>query len=103
MYTFDKNKMREVLKTYLGNEHWKSVYQGAPSDECKQFFRLNFYSSMTGEPSGDELSEVRCLEYRRLEVFAKNTSGHTVYKSVRRLYQETSGQINASRVGKPRH
>ena len=68
MYTFDKNRMREVLKTYLGNEHWKSVYQGAPSDECKQFFRLNFYSSMTGEPSGDELSEIRQKIYDALSI-----------------------------------
>ena len=86
MYKFDKEKMREAMELYLQNDGWKEMYENAPSDVCKKFFRMTFYKSMHGEPSGERYAEVKEKVYASLGIadweYLKNCFGNSPFRKV---------------------
>ena len=68
MFQYDNKKMEEAIRTYMENDFWREVYEGAPSDVCKRYFRLSFYSSLYNEPKDEERKEMRERIYSKLDV-----------------------------------
>ena len=40
MAGYDDAKMKATMDVYMRNEYWKEVYENAPSDQCREYFRL---------------------------------------------------------------
>ena len=59
MFKYDKKKMEGALDTYLKNDSWKSIYENAPTDECREFFKMVFYHSANDEPDGMDYRELK--------------------------------------------
>lgn len=43
----DMNKVEANLKGWLQNPTWKSFYDEAPSDKCREYIAMDFYASET--------------------------------------------------------
>lgn len=61
MDKFDSVKMEAAIETFMENVFWREVYENAPSDNCREYFRQGFYSSIYPEPND--------ADERRREVF----------------------------------
>ena len=66
----DTQAVKENLQDWLENPSWKEVYDGAPSEECKEYIAMMFYASETEEDEAfdamDELESelpIRDLRY----------------------------------------
>lgn len=58
MAKIDLQKLKESVASFTVNPYWKKYLDGAPSDECKRYIKLNFYLSDLDELDGDEKAGV---------------------------------------------
>lgn len=73
----DRNEIREVLQEWLENPAWKSYYEDAPSDRCRDFIALEFfYSDTEDEETAREMdaveAELAAEDLRHLVLYAGN-------------------------------
>ena len=56
--------MGKGFDTFMENPYWKKVYEGAPSKELKEYYRIRFDTSpfVMGEKYRDESAESRLKE-----------------------------------------
>lgn len=66
MAGYDDAKMKATMDVYMRNEYWKEVYENAPSDQCREYFRLGFYSSLNPRP--DDADAAMNAVYDRLTI-----------------------------------
>lgn len=67
MIKFPERKMKDVMDLYMSNEHWREIFEGAPSEACKDYFRLSFYDS-TYDMSNEKFVEIRDKIYAQLSI-----------------------------------
>lgn len=68
MFKYDKEKLKNTMDLYFGNDGWKSVYDEAPSDACRDYLKLTFYRSENNEPAGSELREIKERLYKKMGI-----------------------------------
>lgn len=57
MMGMDKEKEKKSFEAFMKNPSWKRIYDGAPSDACKEYYRYVFYSSKYYDPDAEDASE----------------------------------------------
>ena len=96
-FKFNEKKMKTAMDLYMKNDHWKSVFENAPSENCKEYFRFSFYNSQYDEPSGEEFFTVRDKIYDSLGIddwkyLKKNFPGSPFTKKCAEKIAELSGK-----------
>ena len=43
-FKFNEKKMKTAMDLYMKNDHWKSVFENAPSENCKEYFSVYWRS-----------------------------------------------------------
>ena len=65
----DKKKEKMAFEEYMKNPSWEKYYNGAPSEECKEYIRFGWYRSKFGEPTDpDEYKKLRDSVWEKLSV-----------------------------------
>lgn len=54
---FDKAKMEKALEAFMKNPHHKKVYEEAPSDECRDYYKAEYYYSKYYDPDAKDADE----------------------------------------------
>ena len=66
MSGYDEMQMETAMSIFMKNEYWKEVYENAPSDQCRNYFRLGFFSSLYPPP--DDYAQAKDALYDSLAV-----------------------------------
>ena len=65
----DDKKVEEAFVEYMENPAWKRYYENAPTDECRQYIKFNWYRSKFGEPKDvEEFKRLRNDYWSKLSV-----------------------------------
>lgn len=54
---YDKEKMERALDAFMKNPAHKKVYEEAPSDECREFYKSEYYYSKYFDPEDENVDE----------------------------------------------
>ena len=57
MAKIDNEKMEKALQAFMKNPAYKKIYDDAPSEECKKYYRYEFYYSKYFDPNADDVDE----------------------------------------------
>ena len=66
MGKFDSVEMKAAMELFMKNDFWREVYENAPSENCREYFRQSFYSSVY--PGPDDAGELRAVLFDRFEI-----------------------------------
>ncbi len=86
MRKMDQEKERKSFEAFMKNPSWKRIYEGAPSTECKDYYRYSFYFSKYYDPDAEDASEFDKLQeyyYDKLSIqdweYIKKNSGNSPF------------------------
>lgn len=54
---FDEKKMEKAFEAFMKNPSHKSIYENAPSEECKRFYKSEYYFSKYYDPDSDDVED----------------------------------------------
>ena len=57
----EKKDFEKAFETYMAKPGWRKEYEGAPSQECKDYLKFTYYDCMFYDPSkdNDRLQELK--------------------------------------------
>ena len=86
MKKMDKKKEKASFESFMRNPSWKKIYEGSPSEECKDYWRYTFYNSKYYDPDAEDagdFDDMRDFYYDRLSVedweYIKKFSGNSPF------------------------
>lgn len=53
----EKEKMDKAVEKALKRPYWKKLFDGAPSEECKDYIRYTFYASEYYDPDAEDATD----------------------------------------------
>lgn len=53
----EKEKMDKAVEKALKRPYWKKLFDGAPSEECKDYIRYTFYASEYYDPDAEDVAD----------------------------------------------
>lgn len=88
MAKIDKEKMEKAFQAFMKNPAYKKIYDNAPSEECKKYYRYEYYYSKYYDPEAedaDEFVEMIKEPEKDLSVedweYIKSKAGHNPFRA----------------------
>ena len=54
---FDKEKMQKAFEAFMKNPAHKRIYENAPSEACKDYYKSEYYYSKYFDPNSEDVEE----------------------------------------------